>query len=297
MLKTKISTLSNGLKVATHESNGHFVTAGLFVKAGSRHEKKHLRGCNSFLEKMTFKSTAGFKSEDLIKEFEQIGGQLSSTAHREYFSVQGSVFKKDLRKLISLISEVIMYINANYSRPSLEHTEISDAKINTEFEIDQEEFNFQVNLPDKLHQLAYRNTLENPSSLSSYDTNTLGISNRISKELLSNMNKQSLIEFRELFSPDRMVLASVGTNHGEMLELAEKEFGHLKRSEIDPSIDMEPHYSGGTFVNNVQKKSPNPDDMVLTHMHMAYEAPGVHDPDIYSLATLGALLGGGGILD
>jgi processing peptidase subunit alpha len=62
-------------------------------------------------------------------------------------------------------------------------------------------------------------------------------------------------------------------------------------------IENEPfRYKGGIFLEDTtnQEKDPNPDNMELTHLQIAFEAMGMSDPDIYSLATLGSLLGGGG---
>jgi mitochondrial-processing peptidase subunit alpha len=55
-------------------------------------------------------------------------------------------------------------------------------------------------------------------------------------------------------------------------------------------------YTGGTRIIDTTHlpPSPNPDDMRLSHIAIAFEAPSVQDPDIYALATLGSLLGGGG---
>jgi processing peptidase subunit alpha len=41
-------------------------------------------------------------------------------------------------------------------------------------------------------------------------------------------------------------------------------------------------------------KSPNPDDIDLTHVQVGYEAMGMDDGDIYGMTVLGVLLGGGG---
>ena len=55
-------------------------------------------------------------------------------------------------------------------------------------------------------------------------------------------------------------------------------------------------YTGGVRVVDTthQPPSPNPDDLKLSHVHIAWEAMPVNDPDIYALATLASLLGGGG---
>jgi mitochondrial-processing peptidase subunit alpha len=57
-----------------------------------------------------------------------------------------------------------------------------------------------------------------------------------------------------------------------------------------------PIYKGGILTLDTSNlpKSPNPDDIDLTHVQVGYEAMGMDDGDIYGMTVLGVLLGGGG---
>ena len=52
---TKVTKLKNGVRVASHAVNGHFVSAGVFLDAGSRFESPETQGCAHFMDRMTFK--------------------------------------------------------------------------------------------------------------------------------------------------------------------------------------------------------------------------------------------------
>lgn len=60
---TKVTQLKNGIRVASHSSQGHFVSAGssssliqgVFLDAGSRLETLDTQGCAHFMDRMTFK--------------------------------------------------------------------------------------------------------------------------------------------------------------------------------------------------------------------------------------------------
>jgi processing peptidase subunit beta len=53
--QTKITTLSNGLKVATEKGFGETATVGLWIDVGSRYESEQTSGVCHFLEHIFFK--------------------------------------------------------------------------------------------------------------------------------------------------------------------------------------------------------------------------------------------------
>lgn len=54
-LALRVSTLSNGIRVATDPTPGHFVAAGVYVDAGSRYEGERTRGAGHMVDRMGFK--------------------------------------------------------------------------------------------------------------------------------------------------------------------------------------------------------------------------------------------------
>ncbi|KAJ9655081.1 Mitochondrial-processing peptidase subunit alpha [Coniosporium apollinis] len=61
-----------------------------------------------------------------------------------------------------------------------------------------------------------------------------------------------------------------------------------------PSYDTPSHYTGGLLTLPPPPAPLNPAIPRLTHIHLAFEALPITHPDIYALATLQTLLGGGG---
>jgi len=53
--ETNVSTLSNGLRVATENTGNPTCTVGLWIDAGSRYETDETNGVAHFLEHMIFK--------------------------------------------------------------------------------------------------------------------------------------------------------------------------------------------------------------------------------------------------
>jgi processing peptidase subunit alpha len=65
-VETRITTLSNGLRVASEPRFGQFCTVGVCVDSGSRYEVAFPSGVSHFLEKLAFGATDKFKSKDDI---------------------------------------------------------------------------------------------------------------------------------------------------------------------------------------------------------------------------------------
>ncbi|KAK6952824.1 hypothetical protein Daesc_005118 [Daldinia eschscholtzii] len=66
---------------------------------------------------------------------------------------------------------------------------------------------------------------------------------------------------------------------------------------IAPTLEeltMPSHYTGGFVALPPQPPSMNPNQPVFTHIHLAFEGLPIASDDIYALATLNTLLGGGG---
>ena len=75
MSKPQITTLKNGLRIATDEMKDvETVSIGVFVKTGSRNEDIKINGISHFLEHMAFKGTAKRSAKQIAEEFEGIGG-------------------------------------------------------------------------------------------------------------------------------------------------------------------------------------------------------------------------------
>src|SRR4051812_13816115 len=63
--ETRVSTLPNGLRVATEKWHGDTACVGVFIDAGSRYELAANNGAAHFLEHMAFKGTRKRNQYDL----------------------------------------------------------------------------------------------------------------------------------------------------------------------------------------------------------------------------------------
>ncbi len=90
--KTQITTLSNGLRVATEPKFGQFCTVGVCIDSGARYEVAYPSGVSHFLEKLAFGVTEKFSSKDeIMRRLEEFGGICDCQSTRDTFLYAASV--------------------------------------------------------------------------------------------------------------------------------------------------------------------------------------------------------------
>jgi len=85
---TKLTTLSNGLRVCSENSYGQIATVGMLVNAGSRHQNIHSAGVAHLVDRMAFKSTKHRSMQTMLDELILMGGNITASASRESINVR-----------------------------------------------------------------------------------------------------------------------------------------------------------------------------------------------------------------
>ncbi|KAH8921780.1 LuxS/MPP-like metallohydrolase [Atractiella rhizophila] len=325
-----LTTLPNGVRVTSENSPGHFVSAGIYIDAGSRYEYGRTSGCSHLLDRLAFKSTSNRTSEEMMDEISKLGGQFISSSSREAIHYQAVSYSNTLPQILSVLSDTVL-------SPAITSEELEDQRLTTAFEVLEIKQKPEMILPELLHEVAWEgNTLGNPLMC---DTERLG-----------TIQAHEIQEYwREWYQPDKILVAAVGVDHEELLKLSERYFGHLEarkapsnatlnaRQSVPPHL-LHPSSNNtrpGLFKNLstfspslasvsslFPQSSPSPynfsshpsvaelsslparytggqvylpkPDSEFTHLFVGFEGLPVFSPDIYTLATLQVLLGGGG---
>lgn len=145
---TEVTTLANGLRVASEGSHGETATIGVWIGAGSRYETAQNNGAAHFLEHMAFKGTAKRTQQQLELEIENMGGHLNAYTSREQTVYYAKVFKKDVPRAVDILSDI------------LQNSKLDDAAIERERDVilrEMEEVNKQQEevIFDRLHETAF----------------------------------------------------------------------------------------------------------------------------------------------
>ncbi|CAO1625268.1 unnamed protein product [Sympodiomycopsis kandeliae] len=299
------TTLPNGIRVATEGTPGHFAAAGVYIDAGSRYERPWIAGesgVSHLLDRMAFKSTSNRSSSEMTQVIEKLGGNIMCTSSRETILYQSAMFHQDLSTVLSILADTIQC-------PLLSEEELEMQKEAALWEIREIWNKPELINPELLHMVAYRD-------------NTLGNPLLCPEESLQVMTTQNLKDFiNTWYTPERMVVAGAGVEHEELVALTRRYFGNTqpKQSVLSSSSSHanKPSPSLAASFSTTAKKEAQAveassrdlahqkavytggehyierEDLDFNHVYLAFEGVSIHDEDIYSLAVLQVLLGGG----
>ncbi|KAI4163392.1 MAG: hypothetical protein LQ342_002899 [Letrouitia transgressa] len=348
----QITTLPNGIRVATEALPGAFSGIGVYVDAGSRYENDELRGVSHIIDRLAFKSTKSRTLDEMLETLETLGGNIQCASSRESLMYQSASFNSSVPTTLALLAETIR-------EPLITDLEVRQQLETAEYEIREIWSKPELILPELVNVAAFKN-------------NTLGNPLLCPQDRLPFINKNTIEKYRNtFFKPERIVIACAGVDHQQALRLTEKYFGDMQQNEgprllqsgsdasisdsyssrystsspptastysspassptspsrssglfsnvpflknlstsasqratetslpygldsTDLDLNLPSHYTGG-FLSLPHLPAPaNPALPHLSHIHLAFEALPISSADIYALATLQTLLGGGG---
>ncbi|KAJ3105430.1 Mitochondrial-processing peptidase subunit alpha [Phlyctochytrium bullatum] len=279
-------------------------------------------------------STENMTTEKLISQLERLGGNVMAHSTRENMVYQAAVFRHDLADTVHLLSEVVTRpLLLPEELDEVKETTLYEIK-DTEWKMDtvlperlhaiafhdgSESAQSDVaanaasgreDRPATGSRIAsgIRKMFGKGEATELFLEAVPGSPSTLGRPLLCDAPTLELItpevikNYRATwFHPERMVVAGVGMDHSELVRYAQKEFGHLSPASeevkaLQKEFSVPAKYRGGIVVEDTtgMPRSPNPDDKLLTYLYIAFEAPSMRDPDIYALATLSTLMGGGG---
>ncbi len=118
-MSVQLTTLPSGLRIVT-DADTHLRTAalGLFVAAGSRHERDEEHGLSHLLEHMAFKGTGTRNAREIAEAIENVGGDLNAETGVEQTGYFAHVLKEDSALALDLLAEI--YCDSRFDREELE---------------------------------------------------------------------------------------------------------------------------------------------------------------------------------
>nr|KYP54276.1 hypothetical protein KK1_000459 [Cajanus cajan] len=263
---TKITTLSNGLKIASETSQSPAASIGLYIDCGSLYETPWSSGASHLLEKMAFKSTTNRSQFRVVREIEAIGGNVGATASREQMSYTIDALKTYSPQMIELLVDCVR-------NPAFLNWEVNEELGKVKTEVGELSNNPQGLLLEAVHSAGFSGALAYPLLAS--------------ESALNILNGPILEQFvAENYTAPRMVLAASGVEHEELLSVAEPLLSDLPsapRPEEPKST-----YVGGDFRRQGESGG--------AHVAIAFEVPGGwnKEREAIVLTVLQMLMGGGG---
>ncbi|CAM9616403.1 unnamed protein product [Ectocarpus sp. 12 AP-2014] len=258
---TKVSTLSNGAKVITRESGQLGATVGVVVGSGSRDESASQSGASLHLEGMAYKLTEARSSIRLMRDVENVGGNLAASRGREKMVYVSECPPDSAGTVLSALAESVV-------SPKIVPWEMSDASAKlSEIILQRHGESTAEQVDDALHAAAFGDALSLGKPL------TPG---------LSSLSADGLKEFRGArYKAPGITVIGVNVPHEDFKSQAEAALEAADSSA--PAARSPAKYVGG----ELRVKS----DVGSTSVSMAFAAPSGSDASAPAYEVLGALLG------
>ncbi|CAF3963232.1 unnamed protein product [Adineta steineri] len=285
--ETNVSTLDNGLRIASEKFFGDFCTVGVIISGGPRFEGKYTSGVSHFLEKLAFMSTQKYENrEQIIDSLHEVNAICDCQTSRDIIIYALSCRTSGLERVIELLSETIF-------RPKLLPEEIEGAQAAIFNEIDDlknRRYDPTPLITDMIHAAGYKNK-------------TLGLPKYTPVDNIARIDASLIKSYmKDFYQPERMVLAGVGVDHQQLVDLGKKYFSVPKNEKkiIDEqtSNDNKAVWTGGVLMEEIDRShlsfgaDPLPE---IAHIGLGFEAPShKEEHEFVSACVLSQLLGGGG---
>jgi len=260
--------LPNGLIVVTETmSHVRSVSVGVWIRNGSRRESTEQNGLAHFMEHMVFKGTERRSAESIAREMDSIGGMLDAFTSKEQICFNAKVLDDHLPIAFDIISDLCL-------RPLFDSEDVAKER-----QVVLEEIKMDLDNPESLlHEIFTRGF---------WPEHPLGRPILGTPETVRQFSREALqCRFREWFAPNHLLVTAAGNvPHERVLELVQREFGHLK-----PTGGLDQHDPPKTSAPiHVERKK----DLEQVHLCLGVPSLPIAHERRFGIAVLNNLLGGG----
>lgn len=269
-MKTKISTLPGGLRVATCEMPyAETISVGVWAGVGGRHEPARLNGISHFIEHMLFKGTKRRSAKKIMEEIEGVGGDINAYTSEERTCYYGAAAAEFFPRLSAVLCDL-------YCEPKLAPVDIERER----GVIAEEILMYRDEPSSHVQELMNQNF---------WPSHALGRPITGTMETVGSMGREDFLRYRKTHYHARSTVftAAGRIHHDEVLARAEKLLSQLPggrspRSKPAPQVPCGPRVA-------VEKR-----DTQQTQVAIGMPGTSHHDPSRFPLHLLHILLGGNG---
>ncbi len=260
-------TTAGGITVLLEPIEGVVsISAGLWVKTGSRHEGPGEHGYAHFIEHMLFKGTENYSARDIARLVDRVGGQHNAATNREYTCYYINVISDHLALTVELLAD--MYYRSLFEK----------GEIDKERNVIIEEIRMYEDTPD---ELVHDHFIE--AILADHP---LGHSIIGDIDSITNVDRKKLVDFFSDYYLNKNCLFVIAGKFDidEAKRLIEKRFSAGR-----PGTERKTAGNGAAkrlLRRHVQR------DLEQVHVCIGAEGVNKNDKDRWALYALSTLLGG-----
>jgi len=267
-----ISTLSNGVRVVSRDTNEVLSNVGLYIDVGSRYLASHSSGALHYLSdmQMNFYPT---KTRSLLQastDFYRMGSAMQISPFRDCLLYRGECFRSSIQGTMDIIADLAL-------NSELEDWIVNDKKDEYLWRRGDQMSNTEELLPELMHRAAYLG-------------NTYGLPLQMEEETVGEMNGEVMRYLQStFFQPSRIIAVGVGVDHEALEDVAFNSLGHLREGEGSSAeiAKPAPTYTGGEL--RLQRPLDG-----QAHIGLCFETENWHSKDLMAMCVLNMMMGGGG---
>ncbi len=260
--------MPNGLNVVTEHIDGiKSISAGIWVKTGSRNESDEQAGITHFLEHMLFKGTKKRSAFDIAQSMESVGGYLNAFTSTEYTCYYARCLDSKLDTAIEVLSDMVR--NSQFPKDEM----------HKEKKVVLEEMKMYKDSPNDVIFEEFSNQV--------FQKHPIGRPVLGFEETVVSFTRRNLFDYmEERYQPDNLLVAVAGNvDHDEVVELAGELLNHdMNGTTEDKEQELQPYEVTQKVVNKPIEQ---------THMILGRRALNYDHPDKYKLLIANTVLGGG----
>jgi predicted Zn-dependent peptidase len=268
----RTTRLPNGIAVLSEHMPGlRSVTAGIWVRRGSRHESPELNGICHFIEHAVFKGTRLRTAHDIAVETDRLGGHLDAYTTHEMTGFTTKVADTALSQAMELLADLVS--NPRFDQEDLER----------EQKVILEEMKMVEDTPDEL--------LGELFNAAYFPNQPLGRPIEGTRETVPTFDHKTTVAFhaRE-FSYSNLVVAAAGNvDHDRLIELVGRAFNGCESGAAARPHTLDAGRPRPAAPIMIEQKN----ELEQAHLVLATPWPSALNEDRYAGSLLASVIGGG----
>ena len=267
MAKINKTVLGNGVRIVSERvTHVHSVSIGIWVRSGSRYERKAEAGIAHFIEHMLFKGTQKYTACEIARMIDSVGGVFNAFTSKEYTCFYVKVLSQHVDMAVDLLCDIFFR--------SLFHQD----EIEKERNVIVQEINMVKDTPDDYIQDMFNHDF--------FSDHPLGYNILGELDTVQSFRRSDIKGFyrREYLVPERIVISVAGNiEHDALVERLAIKFEAVTKKKIIPAQSA-----------FLPSRSITCNFRSLEQVHVCLGTLGCSHLDLerYTLYVLNAILGG-----
>jgi processing peptidase subunit beta len=258
-----VTTLPNGVRVATRETFSEVSSVGVYINAGTRDETAATAGASKMVEALALTGTKKRPKAQLESEIESMGAALSMTSGREQTAYTMSVMNSDIKQGVDILGDLVTSTGV---------ANLAKEKAGLIRSLNEADTDIKTVVSDRLHVCAFRDGTLGLPTTGPFD----GAESLSEAQLMSYVNST--------YTAENMVIAATGAvKHEELVKLAAGAFGGVKAGTT--TYGEKPYFCGAELLYRNDEMGPT------AYIAVGWEAVPWKSPDAVTFMVMQSIIG------